>query len=87
MTTIFAEMRGMLRVAAKTKGVSAVARDVGISRGGLYQILSNKGNPRFRTLWKLVRILGFHLTVFPLNDAEGKEVVRGEEGETEGEAD
>lgn len=44
---------------ARARGMSAVARDAGISREGLYKALSENGNPSFATISKVSRALGF----------------------------
>lgn len=52
---------------AKAKGMAAVARDAGITREGLYKAVSDKGNPSFATVMRLIRALGLeiHLTPAP----------------------
>ena len=46
---------------ARARGMSQLARDTGISREGLYQALSAKGNPEFATVLKVIRALGLKL--------------------------
>lgn len=46
---------------ARAKGMSALARDTGLSRESLYKALSAEGNPQFATVLKVVRALGFKL--------------------------
>ena len=46
---------------ARTKGMSQVARDTGISREGLYKALSGEGNPEFATVLKVMKALGLKL--------------------------
>ena len=50
---------------AKARGMSQVARDAGLSRESLYKALSENGNPEFGTVLKVVKALGFDLTVSP----------------------
>ncbi len=38
-----------------------LARETGLSREGLYQALSAKGNPEFSTIMKVIRALGLKL--------------------------
>ena len=47
---------------ARSKGMSQVARDAGLSRESLYKALSETGNPSFATVLKVARALGvrFH---------------------------
>jgi probable addiction module antidote protein len=53
-------------VIARAKNMSQLARDTGLSREGLYKALSVDGNPTFATVAKVVKALGFKLTVEPL---------------------
>lgn len=46
---------------AGAKGMSQVARDVGLSRESLDKALSENGNPNFSTVLKIVRALGVRL--------------------------
>jgi probable addiction module antidote protein len=41
--------------------MSQLARDTGLSREGLYQALSAKGNPEFSTVMKVIKALGLKL--------------------------
>ena len=50
---------------ARSKGMSAVARDTGLTREGLYKALGENGNPSFSTVLKVVRALGLKVTVEP----------------------
>ncbi|MBZ5758146.1 MULTISPECIES: addiction module antidote protein [Rhizobium] len=50
-----------LGVIAKTRNMSAIARDVGMSRAALYKSLSGKGNPEFATIIKVMKALGLGL--------------------------
>ena len=48
----------MLRdIAGATRGFSKLAKETGLARQSLYKVLSEKGNPEFRSVWKIVRIL------------------------------
>ena len=55
-----------LGVIARTRNMSQLARDTGLTREGLYKALSSEGNPTFSTVAKVARALGFKLTVQPL---------------------
>jgi len=46
---------------ARSKGMTHIARDLGVTREGLYKSLSPAGNPSFETIMKLLNILGFRL--------------------------
>lgn len=52
---------------ARARGMTGVARDAGLSRESLYKSLSEKGNPEFSTILKVVKALGFNLTIAPQN--------------------
>ena len=55
-----------LGVIARAKNMSQLSRVTGISREGLYKALSPEGNPTFSTVAKVVKALGFKLTVEPM---------------------
>lgn len=52
-----------LGVVAKARNMSKLAREVGMSRSALYRALSGEGNPEFGTIAKVMRALGFQLSV------------------------
>ena len=54
-----------LGVLARARGMSAVARDAGVSRESLYRALSAEGNPELGTVLRVVRALGLHLSAAP----------------------
>jgi probable addiction module antidote protein len=43
--------------------MSQIARELGVTREGLYKSLAPTGNPSFETVLKLLDILGFRLKV------------------------
>lgn len=51
-----------LGVVARTRGMSQVARDAGVTREALYKALSDDGDPRLTTLLGVVKALGMKLT-------------------------
>ena len=53
---------------AKARGMTAVAKDAGVTREALYKALSENGDPRLSTLLGVTRALGVRLTV----EAAGK---------------
>ncbi len=48
---------------ARSRGMSQTARDVGVTREGLYKALSVDGNPSFATVLKVLGTLGLRLHV------------------------
>ena len=46
---------------ARTKGMSQVARDAGLSRESLYKALGENGNPSFATVLKVASAFGLRL--------------------------
>lgn len=48
---------------ARAKGMSAVARDTGLSRESLYKSLSENGNPSLATVLKVAKALGLRFRV------------------------
>ena len=56
-----------LGVVARARNMSQLAREVGITREGLYKALSGDGNPSFATMVKVARALGFRMSLEPLN--------------------
>ncbi len=50
---------------ARSKGMSQIAKELGVSRKGLYKSLAPDGNPSFKTVFKLLDILGLRLKVEP----------------------
>ena len=49
-------------------GMSAVAREAGLSREALYRALSPQGNPTLKTLLAVFHVIGVRLTVTPLEE-------------------
>ena len=48
---------------ARSKGMTQIARDLSMSRKGLYKALAPDGNPSFRTVFKLLDLLGLRIRV------------------------
>ena len=57
------DIRDALDNVARSKGMTAVAKDTGITREALYKALGPKGNPTLETLYNLIKALGFKLSV------------------------
>ncbi|MBO0142445.1 putative addiction module antidote protein [Agrobacterium sp. Ap1] len=65
-----AVIAGAIGEVARARGMSQVAKDAGLSRENLYRALSEGGNPEFATILKVVRAIGYDLTVVPHAAAE-----------------
>lgn len=52
---------------ARARNISQLARDVGMSREGLYKALSGEGNPTFTTITKVANALGLRFTIQPIS--------------------
>jgi len=55
-----------LGVVARARGMTAVAKDAGVTREALYKALSEKGDPRLSTLLGVTKALGLQLDVKPI---------------------
>ncbi|GLR85564.1 addiction module antidote protein [Bradyrhizobium iriomotense] len=51
--------------AARARGMSALAKDTGLSRENLYKALSSEGHPEFGTIMKVLGSLGVELRAEP----------------------
>jgi probable addiction module antidote protein len=51
---------------ARARGMTQLAKDTGLSRESLYKSLSGQRAPNSDTLFKVLKALGFKLTVQPL---------------------
>ena len=56
-------IRAALSDIARARNMSQLAREVGMSREGLYKALSENGNPNFNAMMKIIRALGMRLRV------------------------
>ncbi len=50
---------------ARARGASEFAKDTGLSRETIYKAFRRGGNPTLDTLAKVIRALGFRLTIEP----------------------
>lgn len=57
------EIQMALGTVARARGMSAVARAVGVSEEQLCGALSDTGNPEFSTIMKVVGALGLRLSI------------------------
>jgi len=48
---------------ARSKGMAQIAKDLGVTREGLYKSLSQEGNPSFSTIVKVLDSLGLQLSI------------------------
>jgi probable addiction module antidote protein len=46
---------------ARSKGMTQIAKELNIDRAGLYKSLAPDGNPSFKTVFKLLDLLGLHI--------------------------
>lgn len=54
-----------LGIVARARGITATAREAGVTREALHRALSPTGNPRLSTLLGVTRALGYRLAVVP----------------------
>ena len=45
----------------RSKGMTQIARELGVTRKGLYKSLAPDGNPSFKTVFKLLDLLGLRV--------------------------
>jgi len=48
---------------ARSKGMTKIAKELKLDRKGLYKSLSPDGNPSFKTVFKLIDILGLQINL------------------------
>jgi len=48
---------------ARSKGMTQLSKELDIDRKGLYKALSQNGNPSFKTVFKVLDLLGYQLSV------------------------
>ena len=56
-------IRAALNDIARAQNMSQLARDIGMTREGLYKALSENGNPTFVTVMKITRALGMKVRI------------------------
>ena len=59
-------IRAALSDIARSQNMSRLAREVGMTREGLYKALSENGNPAFSTVMRITRALGVQLRPYLL---------------------
>jgi probable addiction module antidote protein len=50
---------------ARSKGMAKIARELNLNRKGLYKSLAPDGNPSFKTVFKLLDVLGLQIRLEP----------------------
>ena len=60
---------------ARSKGMTKIAKELKLSRRGLYQSLAPDGNPSFKTVLKLVDVLGLQIKLSPKSPPAQAEAV------------
>ena len=56
-------VRAALNDIARSQNMTRLAREVGVTREGLYKALSDTGNPSFATVMRITRALGMKLRI------------------------
>ena len=56
-------IRAALNDIARAQNISSLAREIGMTREGLYKALSENGNPSFATIVRITRALGMQLRI------------------------
>lgn len=59
------EISHALGIAARSEGMTRVAKETGLSRESLYRSLSSDGNPGLITVLKVIKALGLHVSIKP----------------------
>ena len=60
---------------ARSKGMTKIAKELKLDRKGLYKSLAPDGNPSFRTVFKLIDILGLQIKLMPKSPAVQSEAI------------
>jgi probable addiction module antidote protein len=58
-------IKHVLGEVARARGMTAIAREAGVTREALYKALSEKGDPRLSTLIGVMKALGLKLAAEP----------------------
>ena len=66
----FEEIKHAFGIVARARGMTAIARDAGVTREALYKALSEKGDPKFSTLLGVVKALGLKFELKKIEAAE-----------------
>jgi probable addiction module antidote protein len=63
-----ADIQEAIGTVARARGMTQIARAVGVGRESLYKALNEHGNPEFETILRVVRALGLNLTITSAHD-------------------
>ena len=58
--------RAIDKIAARARGMTDVAKQAGVSRQGLYNALSDNGNPSMQLVSNILNAFGVRLAVVPI---------------------
>ena len=61
-------IKSALANVAKSRNMTSIAKQIGISRQGLYNMLSENGNPEFKTIQSMLKVLGVKLSIVPIDN-------------------
>lgn len=64
------EIKHAFGIVARARGMTAIAREAGVTREALYKALSDKGDPKFSTLLGVVKALGLKFELKKIEAAE-----------------
>ncbi|MCL1864204.1 MAG: putative addiction module antidote protein [Spirochaetes bacterium] len=67
-------IKSALANVAKSRNMTSIAKQMGISRQGLYNMLSENGNPEFKTIQSMLEVLGVKLSIVTNDKAKLKKV-------------
>lgn len=59
-------IKSAIEKVARSRGMTAVAKEAGISRQGLYNALSETGNPGMQVMNNILKTFGVRLSVTPI---------------------
>jgi probable addiction module antidote protein len=68
-------IRHALGVVARARGMTAVAREAGVTREALYKALSEDGDPKLSTLLGITKALGVRLRAAPAKEPSRRKQV------------
>jgi probable addiction module antidote protein len=56
---------------ARARGMTAIAKEAGVTREALYKALTEKGDPKLSTLLGVLKALGVTLSARPVREPQG----------------
>lgn len=62
-----ASLAAALGAIARSRGMTRVAHQAGLTREGLYKALGDQGNPSFATVQRVMHAMGLQFSVHPLS--------------------